>query len=347
MIIIFCTVHRIFIFEAEKGSNKRKLKNNTKSISTEFTNYDIIGDIHGHYDELQLLFKRLGYSNSAGFWKHPERKAVFVGDFINRGPASRKVIDCLRSMHTHGSALVILGNHEINAITYFTRRSDGKPLKMPRNSNRKLLDSFAFEYRNNFDKLSDDIKWLRTLPLYLKINKIRIVHAYWNDEHISKLDSLYEDGRLRKKYLKEVIKKESPLYKPLTETIKGVEFRLPHDLVIKDSNNIARTNFRVKWWVKPEGHTFKSLSYGNKFSLPNYTIPAELIGKYAIYPENAPIVFIGHYCVGKGPLFPTENICCVDACVANGGKLAAYRYSGEQKIDANNMVFVDKIKSPV
>ncbi len=312
------------------------------TASIQKTGYDIIGDIHGYHLEMELLLKRLGYNNESGYWKHSYRKAVFVGDFINRGPESRKVIDSIRSMVINESAYAILGNHEVNAITYFTQRSNGKPLKMPRNGNRKLLDAFALEYHYEYEKLMDDIKWLRTLPLYLELDGIRIVHAYWNAEHITKLNSLYENGRIRKKYLKEIVNKESPLYVPFTETIKGVEFRLPKDIVIKDSNNIARTNFRVKWWVNPKGHTFKSLSYGNKFSLPNYTIPGELIHEYCVYPEDAPMVFIGHYCIGQGPLVPSQNICCVDACLASGGRLAAYRYSGEKRIDENRFVFIDK-----
>lgn len=315
---------------------------NTDHKLSKYAGFDIIGDIHGHIIEMEMLLKRLGYHNQLGFWKHETRKAVFVGDFINRGPNSRKVIQTIRLMVDHGSGYAILGNHEINAITYFTKRSDGRPIRMPGNGNRKLLDNFAFEYRNKYEQLIEDIRWMRTLPLFLELDDIRIVHAYWNDSHIAKLKSLYEKGRLRKKYLKEVVKKDHPLYIPFTETTKGIELNLPKDLVIKDSNNIARTNFRVKWWTKPNGHTFESISYGNKFSLPQYTIPNELISDYDIYPEDAPLVFIGHYCVAKGVMIPQSNICCVDACVANGGRLAAYRYSGEKRIDKNRFVFVDK-----
>ncbi|WP_317196622.1 metallophosphoesterase [Carboxylicivirga linearis] len=304
--------------------------------------YDIIGDVHGHYSELKMLLKRMGYSRDNGFWEHPERKAVFVGDFINRGPNSLKVIQAIRAMVSNGSGYAILGNHEINAITYFTKRSDGRPIKTPRNNNRKLLDSFFAEYKNNYEELQADIKWMRTLPLFLNLGKIRVVHAYWNDNHIKKVSRMYENGRLRKKFLRDATRKESSLYTPFLQTIKGVEINLPKDLVIKDSNNIARTNFRVKWWVEPHGHTFDSLSYGNKFSLPKYTIPNELITQYDIYPEEDPLVFIGHYCAGNGGMIPQKNICCVDACVANGGKLAAYRYSGEKSMDPNRLVFVDK-----
>lgn len=48
--------------------------------------YDLIGDIHGHASELVKLLAALGYSKHKGVYKHPERQAIFLGDFIDRGP---------------------------------------------------------------------------------------------------------------------------------------------------------------------------------------------------------------------------------------------------------------------
>jgi len=301
--------------------------------------YDIIGDVHGQHLLLQKLLLKLGYALLNGVWTHPHRKAVFVGDFINRGPNSKGVLNMVRDMVASGSALAILGNHEINAIYYFTKDDDGNPLRIPGNNNRRILDKFAAEYFNSPKALKRDIKWLRTLPLFLNLNGARVVHAYWNNEHIERIAALHTDGRLKKSTLQQLLT-EGPLKKAFFETIKGIELSMPNDLVIKDSLNNKRDNFRVKWWVKPKGKTFRKLSYGNKFELPDYTIPNELISKYAVYPKSAPIVFIGHYCMGKGPMIPTHNVCCVDACVSNCGRLAAYQYNGEQVLDAQNFVFV-------
>ena len=51
--------------------------------------YDIIGDIHGHADQLEALLSELGYRPSGGAHRHPHRQAVFVGDLIDRGPAQK------------------------------------------------------------------------------------------------------------------------------------------------------------------------------------------------------------------------------------------------------------------
>lgn len=52
-------------------------------------NYDIIGDIHGHSNDLEKLLNKMGYSLSANgyyyYYSHPDRQAIFVGDYIDRG----------------------------------------------------------------------------------------------------------------------------------------------------------------------------------------------------------------------------------------------------------------------
>ena len=51
---------------------------------------DFIGDIHGHADKLEELLVKLGYVKVNGAYSHPERKALFVGDYIDRGPKIEK-----------------------------------------------------------------------------------------------------------------------------------------------------------------------------------------------------------------------------------------------------------------
>ena len=84
--------------------------------------FDIIGDVHGCYDELTLLLQRLGYGleTRAGndgetvlSATHPEgRKAVFVGDLVDRGPGVARVLDLVMGMVSDGVALCVAGNHE-------------------------------------------------------------------------------------------------------------------------------------------------------------------------------------------------------------------------------------------
>ena len=52
--------------------------------------YDLIGDIHGYADELVELLGTLGYQKAHGVYCHPERRVIFVGDFVDRGRSRGK-----------------------------------------------------------------------------------------------------------------------------------------------------------------------------------------------------------------------------------------------------------------
>ena len=58
--------------------------------------FDIIGDIHGCYDEFLHLDRKTGYSMETGIPVHPDgRQLVFVGDAMDRGPHSIKMLNLL------------------------------------------------------------------------------------------------------------------------------------------------------------------------------------------------------------------------------------------------------------
>ena len=75
--------------------------------------FDIIGDVHGCADELLQLLNQLGYRTDETPIAHPDgRRALFLGDLIDRGPASDRVLEVAMAMVDAGTALCILGNHE-------------------------------------------------------------------------------------------------------------------------------------------------------------------------------------------------------------------------------------------
>ncbi len=86
--------------------------------------FDIIGDVHGCFDELVALLERLGYRitppNAEGNGyavAHPEgRRAVFVGDLVDRGPGVVNVLKLVMSMVADGAALCVAGNHESKLV---------------------------------------------------------------------------------------------------------------------------------------------------------------------------------------------------------------------------------------
>ncbi|MBI4310213.1 MAG: polynucleotide kinase-phosphatase [Chloroflexi bacterium] len=87
--------------------------------------FDIIGDVHGCFDELYALLERLGYRVEVGDdtataqyrVTHPEgRKAVFLGDVVDRGPGVTKALRLAMGMVESGGALYVAGNHEAKLV---------------------------------------------------------------------------------------------------------------------------------------------------------------------------------------------------------------------------------------
>ena len=90
--------------------------------------FDIIGDIHGCYDELVQLLEKLAYAKNAnGIYHHPEgRRAIFVGDLVDRGPKIPQVVRLVKEMVEAGNAFCVPGNHDVK----FMRAISGKKVQI-------------------------------------------------------------------------------------------------------------------------------------------------------------------------------------------------------------------------
>ena len=76
--------------------------------------FDIIGDVHGCAAELLALLRRLGYRNRSGRWGHPAgRRALFLGDLVDRGPRVIDAATIAMDMTSGGAALAVPGNHDV------------------------------------------------------------------------------------------------------------------------------------------------------------------------------------------------------------------------------------------
>ena len=97
--------------------------------------FDIIGDIHGCFEEARELLDKLGYAVSEtplesgirySVTPPDGRKAVFVGDLVDRGPDSPGVLRLVMDMVDDGVAICVPGNHEIKLL----KKLSGKNVKM-------------------------------------------------------------------------------------------------------------------------------------------------------------------------------------------------------------------------
>jgi len=78
--------------------------------------FDIIGDVHGCYSELRELLTKLGYPEDLDSPDWPERKIVFLGDLVDRGPDSVGVLKLAMSLCSQGRAVCLPGNHDIKLM---------------------------------------------------------------------------------------------------------------------------------------------------------------------------------------------------------------------------------------
>jgi protein phosphatase len=113
--------HRVFVLDgtqeiAEARFERERLWNDRRDDHGPF---DIIGDVHGCHTELVELLSTLGYEvlPDGAAASHPAgRRALFLGDLVDRGPATPAVLRLVMAMVDAGSALCLPGNHEVKLL---------------------------------------------------------------------------------------------------------------------------------------------------------------------------------------------------------------------------------------
>jgi hypothetical protein len=158
---------------------KLALMSLSKSIPMQ--GYDVIGDIHGHADALRRLLIKLEYTEVDGTFRHDSRKAIFAGDFVDRGPDQKEVLRIARNMCEVGSARAVLGNHEFNAIAWATPDGNGGYLRDHSEKNSAQHTEFLSQLGEGSPEYRDTIDWFRHLPVWLELPGLRVVHACWHD----------------------------------------------------------------------------------------------------------------------------------------------------------------------
>ncbi len=212
--------------------------------------YDLIGDIHGYADELEELLKAMNYKKDGGIYQHDTNTAIFLGDFIDKGPKQREVIDIVFPMMDNGFALSVIGNHELNAIAYHTpdKRSNDEFLRPHTQSNYDIHEKFLLAYPDLDERLSL-IEKFKKLPLWLDLDGIRVIHACWDQNTIDAVKEIFNGDTISEEALHEALTHPTPLFRQLELLLKGVETDLPQGYIFTDSYGIKRESVRAKWWI--------------------------------------------------------------------------------------------------
>lgn len=161
---------------------------------------DIIGDIHGCYDELIELLEMLGYiENDEGFYEHPEgRKFVSVGDVTSRGPASLETMIFFHKHCKSGRALMIDSNHGWKIARWL----DGRQVVLSHGDERVEEEFLIYEEREGIEKTQELKQQLKEFLLeapshyVFKKNGVRTLvcaHAGIRDAFIGKQSEAISD----------------------------------------------------------------------------------------------------------------------------------------------------------
>ncbi|MCH2295693.1 MAG: metallophosphoesterase [SAR324 cluster bacterium] len=137
---------------------------------------NLIGDIHGNYQTLLALLKQM-----------PDEEPVSVGDMIDRGPRSRKVLEFFMK---HGRAL--LGNHEHMMLDHLNGGGDYERGLWFMNGGNATLASLG--QNSSMDSL---IQFVKDLPLWIRMDDLVVTHApiqrRWEVEDLSSTELLEQN----------------------------------------------------------------------------------------------------------------------------------------------------------
>jgi len=301
---------------------------------------DFIGDIHGHADELEELLLMLGYTKINGAYAHPERKVLFVGDYIDNGPKIREALQIVKAMVDNENAIALMGNHEYNALCFHFQETEGGHLRKHIIKNIVQHYETLRQFQNKQSEYEDYLGWFKSLPLYYETDKFKAVHACWDNNNIEYLRKTLANNRLTDELIYQSVKEGTGLNEAIDQTLKGKKMRMPDGLFFTDKDGTKRTEIRIKWWEDPTTTSYKSISVEPIDNLPEKAVEISEFKSLDFYREKDKIVFFGHYWLKGEPFLYKDNICCLDYSIAKGGKLVAYRLNGETILDCKNLTYV-------
>lgn len=259
---------------------------------------DIIGDIHGQFPALKLLGRRLGYRVD-GDWSHPEdRRLVFLGDLIDRGPDSLAVAQLVLSLVERDRALCLMGNHELNLVEWRHGRTG------PKSSNQVTIE----DIQRRPLEWAPVLDFFQGLPLAAELEGLRLVHAVWHKPSVDALGPLLRPGpgdpvsprwapvvKLYSPFMLEPSEAAGALRPglPAEDVVDarcGPQYARAHEILLKgyeepvpepfqDSNGTLRERSRAPWWEPRYETSLKDrrVVFGHYWNAPPFGVGARLV----------------------------------------------------------------------
>lgn len=143
--------------------------------------FDVIGDVHGCCDELEELLEELGYVKDESAYRHPEgRKAVFLGDLVDRGPRILDTVHLVRAMVAAGEAWCVPGNHDMKLV----RALRGRDVRITHGLDRSLGEIEALPAERQETVRSEVVEFLDGLVSHYVLDggNLVVAHAGMREE---------------------------------------------------------------------------------------------------------------------------------------------------------------------
>ena len=306
--------------------------------------YDIFGDVHGAADKLTGLLHRLGYRERNGAFRQSGHQAIFVGDLVDRGSEQIRTLNIVRSMVDAGSAQVVMGNHEFNAIGFATenpRKRSGflrthKGAKGAKNlrQHEALLAEMPFGSAIH----REAVTWFKAIPLWLELDQFRVVHACWHQPSIDYLSEVVErKNTFDDDFFVAAFQKGTDECVATKTILKGPEVRLVDygQPAFIDREGYSRSRARIRWWSS-RGATLHSAAIIPEESvaadglpypeLPDVACAEAAEFHYGTYEKP---VFFGHYFrLGQPTVEGPATVCLDYGAEREEASLVAYRFDG-------------------
>lgn len=285
--------------------------------------WDVIGDIHGQSGKLTELLERLGYQLVDNGYQHPCRKALFIGDLLDRGDGVRATVGIVRRMVEQGSAECILGNHEVNFLNWHIKDANQQPRRAHTAYHQKLMEKTLTVF--NAQEQADLVEWLLDRPLWFEQDGFRAVHAVWDHAVIEALRLLAEGPSHRSLLLSD----DEHIFKQIERITRGFIIPTPSNMDVIGSDGNRRRRIRGRFWDVENAQCYDQIKF------PTEKIGVELGGTVLAetvlpHPQSYAIteqpLFVGHYWLKKPFELLTSNIACVDYSGIESSALVAYQW---------------------
>ena len=190
--------------------------------------------------------------------------------------------------------------------------------------------------------LQSYLEWFRTLPLWLELDGLRVVHACWDEQAMSRVSQgLSQHKGVTGEFLQSACRNVGDLFAPVEIILKGKEAPLPEGVSFQDKDGHVRYDVRVRWYLPPDGETYGSYAFQSDDISCDLALDAGVVEAAQPYPATDKPVFIGHYSLSaQRPELLADNVACLDYSVAKGGFLCAYRWQGEHRLSRENFVWI-------